>query len=92
MSTSRLADRQIRQRAAQAALRLDVRGPVSQALGAAGIVVPEADAPLAAPAVEPARPALGARRGAPASAARGQAVRARARWPTGKDEPRNPAR
>ena len=63
MSTSRLADRQIRQRAAQAALRLDVRGPVSQALGAAGIVV-EADAPLAAPAVEPAAPTR-TRRGAP---------------------------
>ena len=52
MATARLADRQIRA-AQQAALRLDVRGPVSEALGKTGIVVPAAkpaptDEPLAA--------------------------------------------
>ncbi len=58
MSTSRLADRQIRAAASQAALRLDVRGPVSQALGKAGIVVPpEPLATSASAAPEPARTA-----------------------------------
>ncbi|MGB3542129.1 hypothetical protein [Rubrivirga sp.] len=43
MPTARLADRQIRAAAAQAALRLDVRGPVSKALGDAGITIEPAD-------------------------------------------------
>ena len=43
MATRRLADRQIRA-AQQAALRLDVRGPVSEALGRTGIVVPPTSA------------------------------------------------
>ncbi len=43
MPTSRLADRQIRAAASRAALRLDVRGPVSKALGNAGIAVTPAD-------------------------------------------------
>ena len=42
MATARLADRRIREAASQAALRLDVRGPVSEALGRAGVVVPPA--------------------------------------------------
>ncbi len=42
--SAHLADRQIRA-AQQAALRLDVRGPVSEALGKAGIVVPTEGAP-----------------------------------------------
>ncbi|PAP75162.1 hypothetical protein [Rubrivirga marina] len=44
MAVSRLADRRIREEAARAALRLDVRGPVSEALGKTGIVVPPASA------------------------------------------------
>jgi hypothetical protein len=54
MATRRLADRQIRA-AAQAALRLDVRGPVSEALGRTGIVVPpaSADPPTGPPASTP---------------------------------------
>lgn len=63
MPTRRLADRQIRA-AQQAALRLDVRGPVSQALGKTGIAVPPvepspdaaaASAPPAEPTPAPAR-------------------------------------
>ncbi|WP_420456318.1 hypothetical protein [Rubrivirga sp.] len=53
MSTSRLADRQIREAASQAALRLDVRGPVSQALARTGVTVPPADVAE----TEPAAPA-----------------------------------
>ncbi len=45
MPASRLADRRIREAASQAALRLDVRGPVSQALGRTGITVPPTNAP-----------------------------------------------
>lgn len=63
MATARLADRQIR--AAQQAVRgLDVRGPVSQALGKTGIVVPtgvepEVTAPASAPERKPAPRAYG---------------------------------
>ena len=42
--SARLADRQIRAAALRAVPTLDVRGPVSEALGRAGIVVPPADA------------------------------------------------
>ena len=59
--SARLADRQIRAAALRAAPTLDVRGPVSEALGRAGIVVPPVDAappePAAPPPVRP-RPAL----------------------------------
>ena len=60
MATSRLADRQIRAAAQRAALRLDVRGPVSEALGKTGIPVPPAEAPpapLATPDRQPEAPA-----------------------------------
>ena len=59
MAVSRLADRRIREAATQAALRLDVRGPVSEALGKTGIVVPPSapDEPATAPAsTPPSRP------------------------------------
>lgn len=55
---ARLADRQIRAAAAFAAPTLDVRGPVSEALGRAGITVPPAEPgpeAEAAPAPDPAR-------------------------------------
>ena len=69
MSTARLADRQIRGAALQAALRLDVRGPVSQALGQTGIVVPEEpESPASvAPSAEsaPARRTVGRAKAAP---------------------------
>lgn len=52
MSSRLAADRQIRAAAALAAPTLDVRGPVSEALGRAGITVPVAGPP--APEVEPA--------------------------------------
>ena len=58
--SARLADRQIRAAALRAAPTLDVRGPVSEALGRAGITVPPADvAPpeAAAPPPAPPRPA-----------------------------------
>ena len=60
--SARLADRQIRAAALRAAPTLDVRGPVSEALGRAGIVIPPAEAappePTAPPATEgrPVRP------------------------------------
>lgn len=57
MAVSRLADRRIRAAATQAALRLDVRGPVSEALGKTGIAVPPAEdaaAPLAEADRQPA--------------------------------------
>ena len=60
MSTSRLADRQIRAAAQRAALRLDVRGPVSKALGEAGITIQpddleavDLDAPVPVPSAAP---------------------------------------
>ena len=58
--SARLADRQIRAAAFRAAPTLDVRGPVSEALGRAGIVVPPATAPpeTAAPLPALPRPAL----------------------------------
>ena len=59
--SARLADRQIRAAALRAAPTLDVRGPVSEALGRAGIVVPPADAAPpepSAPPPAPPRPAL----------------------------------
>lgn len=76
MATARLADRHIREEAARAALRLDVRGPVSEALGRTGIVVPPTDdpsAPLAAPASTPPAEAAADR---PARQARGLQARA----------------
>lgn len=63
MATARLADRRIREAATQAALRLDVRGPVSEALGKTGIVVPPASAERStepAPANTPPRALSGA--------------------------------
>lgn len=55
MPTSRLADRQIRAAASTAALRLDVRGPVSEALAKTRVVVPPADEPEAPVARDRAR-------------------------------------
>ena len=85
MPTRRLADRQIRA-AQQAALRLDVRGPVSEALGKAGVIVPEE--PEAASRTGAAEPTTG---GAAPPVARTSGLRApapavkpfqRAAWPT----------
>lgn len=79
MAVSRLADRRIREAATQAALRLDVRGPVSEALGKAGIVVPPA---------APDEPPTPGRAPAPASRTAGRGLRptvkplAPAPWPT----------
>ena len=56
--SARLADRRIRAAALQAAPTLDVRGPVSEALGRAGITVPPADAAAPPEAATPDRPAL----------------------------------
>ena len=58
--SARLADRQIRAVALRAAPSLDVRGPVSEALGRAGITVPPATTPpeTAAPPSADDRPAL----------------------------------
>ena len=58
--SARLADRQIRAAAFRAAPTLDVRGPVSEALGRAGITVPPATTPPETAAPPPAddRPAL----------------------------------
>ncbi|MEM7787138.1 MAG: hypothetical protein AAF594_05350 [Bacteroidota bacterium] len=54
---SRLADRQIRASAALAAPTLDVRGPVSEALGRTGLTVPPASAePAPAPEAAPEPP------------------------------------
>lgn len=66
MAVSRLADRRVRAAATQAALRLDVRGPVSEALGRTGIVVSPADAEAATALAEADRqpaPARAAGRG-----------------------------
>ncbi|MDT0630348.1 hypothetical protein RQM47_04325 [Rubrivirga sp. S365] len=53
--SARLADRRIRAAALRAAPALDVRGPVSEALGRAGIAVPPADAAPPRTAAPPRR-------------------------------------
>ncbi|WP_412069597.1 hypothetical protein [Rubrivirga sp. IMCC43871] len=88
MATARLADRQIR--AAQQAVRgLDVRGPVSQALGKTGIIVPADDA-LVAAAPEPAPTRKPAPRAYGKAAPRVLKPFAEAPWPTRKPAPAEP--
>ena len=89
MSSRLAADRRIRAAALQAAPGLDVRGPVSQALGRAGIAVPpaplaEAEGEAAVP--EPA-PTATDRRPRAAPAARVVKRFEPAAWPTRKPAP-----
>lgn len=93
--SARLADRQIRAAALQAAPTLNVRGPVSEALGRAGIAVPPAAPSEAAPTPpEPApRPAL-ARKTVGGVAAPEPVVKPfeAAPWPTRAGRSDDPAR
>jgi len=92
MATRRLADRQIRA-AAQAALRLDVRGPVSEALGQTGIAVPPAgEGPAASTAPPASTPSRTVGRAPRRKKGLAPTVKpfAEAPWPTRKPAPADP--
>ena len=86
MSTSRLADLRVRASAAQV-VGLDVRGPVSEALGRAGIVVPPASEPGE---VEGSAPTPATSRPDAKAAPRVVKPFAETPWPTRRRTPKSP--